>query len=219
VEGLRDACLALGVPVVGGNVSLYNEGGDGPIYPSPIVGMVGKLPDPTTVPRAGFAEEGHAIALVGMFEPALDGSELEKLRGRLGSSLPSLDLPAHADALVRVRAAVRGGGLPTAHDISEGGLACALAECCIEGGLGARVSMEGLLPEPASADAREAAVFGEGPGGVIVAGPRAAIESLDGAIVIGEVGGHELEIEGALRVPVSELRDAYEGAIPAAFAA
>ena len=84
VEGLRDACLALGVPVVGGNVSLYNEGGDGPIYPSPIVGMVGKLPDPELVPWVGFAEEGHAIALVGMFEPALAGSELEKLRGRLG---------------------------------------------------------------------------------------------------------------------------------------
>ena len=111
VEGLRDACLALGVPVVGGNVSLYNEGGDGPIYPSPIVGMVGKLPEPAAVPRVGFAEEGHAIALVGMFEPALEGSELEKLRGRLGSALPPLDLPAHADALVRVRAAVRGGEL------------------------------------------------------------------------------------------------------------
>ena len=206
VEGLRDACLALGVPVVGGNVSLYNEGGDGPIYPSPIVGMVGKLPEPAAVPRAGFAEEGHAIALVGMFEPALEGSELEKLRGRLGSALPPLDLPAHADALVRVRAAVRGGELPTAHDISEGGLACALAECCIEGGLGARVSL----------DDGEAALFGEGPGGVIVAGPRAAVEALEGAVVIGEVGGDALEIEGALSVPVSELRAAYEGAIPAA---
>jgi phosphoribosylformylglycinamidine (FGAM) synthase-like enzyme len=206
VEGLRDACLALGVPVVGGNVSLYNEGGDGPIYPSPIVGMVGKLPDPELVPRVGFAEEGHAIALVGMFEPALEGSELEKLRGRLGEALPPIDLPAHADALVRVRAALRGGELPTAHDVSEGGLACALAECCIEGGLGARVSLE----------EGEAALFGEGPGGVIVAGPRAAVDSIEGAIILGEVGGAALEIEGALSVPVSELRAAYEGAIPAA---
>ena len=120
VEGLRDACLALGVPVVGGNVSLYNEGGEGPIYPTPIVGMVGKLPEPDAVPRTGFAEEGHAIALVGMFEPALEGSELEKLRGRLGGSLPPLDLAAHADALVRVRAAVRSGELPTAHDVVRG---------------------------------------------------------------------------------------------------
>ena len=103
VEGIRDACLALGVPVVGGNVSLYNEGGGGPIYPTPVIGMVGKLPEPSAVPSVGFAEEGHAIALVGMFEPALEGSELEKLRGRLGGSLPPLDLAAHADALVRVQ--------------------------------------------------------------------------------------------------------------------
>ncbi len=209
VEGLRDACLALGVPVVGGNVSLYNEGGEGPIYPTPIVGMVGKLPEPDAVPRTGFAEEGHAIALIGMFEPALDGSELEKLRGRLGDSLPPLDLAAHADALVRVRAAVRSGEVPTAHDISEGGIACALAECCIEGGIGARVSI----------DDGEAALFGEAPGGVIVAGPREVIESLDAAVVIGEVGGESLSIDGALDVPVADLRSAFEDTIPAAFAA
>ena len=206
VEGLRDACLALGVPVVGGNVSLYNEGGEGPIYPTP---------DRRDGRQAAGAGDGAASRLrgggprdraVGMFEPALDGSELEKLRGRLGGSLPPLDLPAHADALVRVRAAVRGGELPTAHDVSEGGLACALAECCIEGGIGARVRL----------DEGEAALFGEGPGGVVVAGPRAAVEQLEGAIVIGEVGGDALEIEGTLSVPVSELRAAYEGAIPAA---
>jgi phosphoribosylformylglycinamidine (FGAM) synthase-like enzyme len=109
---------------------------------------------------------------------------------------------------VRVRAAVRGGELPTAHDVSEGGLACALAECCIEGGIGARVRL----------DDGEAALFGEGPGGVVVAGPRAAVERLEGAIVLGEVGGDALEIEGALIVPVGELRAAYEDAIPAALA-
>jgi phosphoribosylformylglycinamidine synthase len=212
VEGLRDACLALGVPVVGGNVSLYNEGGGGPIYPTPIVGMVGKLPEPEAVPRTAFAEEGHAIALVGMFEPALEGSELEKLRGSLARSLPPLDLAAHAEALVAVRSSVRVGPLPTAHDVSDGGLACALAECCIEGGVGARVSI----------GTDDVALFGEGPGGVIVAGPRQAIEAIATtarALIIGEVGGDSLEIDGALSVPVADLREAYEGAIPAAFAA
>jgi phosphoribosylformylglycinamidine synthase len=208
VEGIRDACLALGVPVVGGNVSLYNEGGEGPIYPTPVIGMVGKLPEPRAVPRTAFAEDGHAIALVGMFEPALEGSELEKLRGRLAGSLPPLDLAAHADALVRVRAAVRGGELPTAHDISDGGLACALAECCIGGGIGARVT----------AKTGDADLFGEAPGGVIVAGPPTIIEALEGAIVIGEVGGEALEIDGVLSVPVAELRTAHEDAIPAALA-
>jgi phosphoribosylformylglycinamidine synthase len=208
VEGLRDACLALGVPVVGGNVSLYNEGGGGPIYPTPIVGMVGALPDPARVPRMGFAEHGHVVALVGPFAPQLEGSELEKLRGRLAGSLPAVDLPAQADALAALREAVRGGGLATVHDLSEGGLAVALAECCIEGGIGARVRV----------DASESALFGEGPGGVVIAGPPEVVGAVRGARVIGEVGGDALEIEAVLSVPVAELRDVYEGAIPAAFA-
>ena len=83
VEGLRDACLALGVPVVGGNVSLYNEGGGGPIYPTPIVGMVGRLPDAERVPVSGFTQEGHAIALVGPFAPSL-----ERLRARQAARAP-----------------------------------------------------------------------------------------------------------------------------------
>jgi phosphoribosylformylglycinamidine synthase subunit PurL len=210
VAGLRDSCLALGVPVVGGNVSLYNEGDEGPIYPSPIVGMVGRLPDPARVPGTAFAEEGHAIALVGPFRPALDGSELEKLRGRLATSLPAVDLSEQAGGLAELREAVRSGGLPTVHDIAEGGLAVALAECCIEGGLGALVELEGVS---------EAGLFGEGPGGVVVAGPLAAVEDVPGARVIGTVGGAALEIAGGLSVPVAALRDAYEGAIPAVFAA
>ena len=70
VAGMADALEALGVPVVGGNVSLYNESGGGPIYPTPVVGMVGKLPDPERAPGTAFAEEGHAVALAGPFQPA-----------------------------------------------------------------------------------------------------------------------------------------------------
>jgi phosphoribosylformylglycinamidine synthase subunit PurL len=205
VEGLRDACLALGVPVVGGNVSLYNEGGGGPIYPTPIVGMVGKLPDPGSVPQLGFAEQGHAIALVGPFEPSLAGSELDKLHGRLASSLPAIDLQAQAAALASLRDAVRGGGLATVHDVAEGGVAVTLAECCIEGGLGAQI--DGL-------DALAPTLFGEGPGGVVIAGPREAVEAMPGARLIGVVGGGALEIAGALALPVERLREEYEGAIP-----
>jgi phosphoribosylformylglycinamidine synthase subunit PurL len=208
VEGLRDACLALGVPVVGGNVSLYNEGGGGPIYPTPIVGMVGKLADPGAAPRTGFAEAGHAVALVGPFRPALEGSELEKLRGRLADVLPEADLAEQAAALETLRAAAASGTLPTVHDISDGGLAVALAECCMAGGLGARIT-------PPSHD--EAALFGEGPGGAVIAGPAEAVGAVPGARVIGEVGGEVLDIGGRLRLPVSDLRDAYEGAIPAFF--
>src|SRR2546423_1195371 len=85
VRGLGDACRALRVPVVGGNVSLYNEGSEGPIYPTPIVGMVGSLPDPAAVPAMGFVRGGHAIALVGSFMHSLPGSELGKVTGRFGA--------------------------------------------------------------------------------------------------------------------------------------
>jgi phosphoribosylformylglycinamidine synthase subunit PurL len=209
VHGLRDACLALGVPVVGGNVSLYNEGGGGPIYPTPIVGMVGKLPDPAAMPRLGFTQEGQRIALVGPFAPSLEGSELEKLRGGLASGLPRIDLQAQADALVRLRAAVREGRLATVHDISDGGFLSALAECCISGGLGARL-------EPPTRD--DAGLFGEGPGGVLIAGPLEAVEGVEGAQLLGTVGGSTLEIGNGVSIPVARLREEYEGAIPAALA-
>jgi phosphoribosylformylglycinamidine synthase len=76
VRALADACTALGVPVVGGNVSLYNEGPEGPIYPTPVVAMVGELPDPTAVAGSAFAKEGDAIGLIGPFAPTIAGSEL-----------------------------------------------------------------------------------------------------------------------------------------------
>ncbi len=207
VEGLRDACLALGVPVVGGNVSLYNEGGGGPIYPTPIVGMVGKLPDPSALPGMGFAEPGHVVALVGAFAPAVESSELDKLRGRQGAELPAVDLAEQAGSLDTLRAAVRGGGLATVHDISEGGLACALAECAIAGGLGARVELPGGV-DP------EAFLFGEAPGGAVVAGPAAVVDAVAGAVRLGETGGDTLELEGRLSVPVGRLREVWEDALP-----
>jgi phosphoribosylformylglycinamidine synthase subunit PurL len=214
VEGLRDACLALGVPVVGGNVSLYNEGAEGPIYPTPIVGMVGKLADPGRAAGVGFREEGHAVALVGPFHPSLAGSELEKLRGRLADGLPEVDLVKQADALVALRGAVRSGAVASVHDVSEGGLACALAECCVEGGMGVRLDLSAVADDP------ETALFGEGPGGVVVSGPREAIEGMEGGLVLGETGGDLLELTtgaGTLRVPVEQARHTWERAIPDLF--
>jgi phosphoribosylformylglycinamidine synthase len=215
VEGLRDACLAVRAPVVGGNVSLYNEGGGGPIYPTPVVGMVGKLPDPSTVPWSSFREAGHAIALVGPFAPSLEGSELEKLRGRLSTGLPPIDLVAHAAALDAIRAAVRSGAVATAHDISEGGLACALAECAVRGGTGATIDLGGGYE-----------LFGEGPGGVLLAGARDELERIEESLrshgfrVIGETGGDRVDIAAGvatLSVPVAAAKEAHDGSLPSRF--
>jgi phosphoribosylformylglycinamidine synthase len=201
VEGLAEACEALGVPVVGGNVSLYNEAPSGPIFPTPVVGMVGKLPDAARAGRLGFAREGDAIALLGPFEPSAVGSELSKLRGHA----PVGELPSADAARIRVlhggvRSRVRSGAFRSAHDVSEGGVAVALAECCIAGGIGAAVRLpHGLDP------------FGEAPGrGFIVSGPR---EALGAFVVIGEVGGDTLAIEGLLELAVSELRAARESGL------
>ena len=201
VEGLAEACESLGVPVVGGNVSLYNEAPTGPIFPTPVVGIVGKLPDAARAGRLGFAREGDTIALVGPFEPSPAGSELAKLLGRPpGGELPVVKATAVRDAHDTVRHGVRSEALQNAHDIAEGGLAVALAECCIAGGLGASVRLpEGLDP------------FGEAPGcGFIVSGPPSAVA---GFVVLGRVGGDRLEIEGLLDLAVSELRDARESGL------
>jgi phosphoribosylformylglycinamidine synthase II len=208
VSGLADACEALGVPVVGGNVSLYNEGPDGPIYPTPVVGMVGELPDPERVAGAAFAREGDAIAILGPFEPSLSGSELIKQRGALDVGLPLPDVAAVAAACASVRDAVRADRLACAHDVSDGGLACALAEAAIAGGRGCRVDLQPLRERGCSP---EEALFGEGRGGFLLSGERAALEEL-GAVLIGEVGGETIEIaagDRSLAVPLADAERAW----------
>jgi phosphoribosylformylglycinamidine synthase len=192
VQGLAEACEALGIPVVGGNVSLYNEAPAGPIFPTPVVGIVGKLPDAGRAGRLGFRSEGDAIAVVGEFHPSLAGSELEKLRGRPPRGpLPSVKASAVRDAREAVRDGIRTEALYNAHDIAEGGVAVALAECCIAGGIGARAEVALDL-------------FAESPGtAFVVSGPREVVASI--GTVIGTVGGNRLVIEGRLDVAVSEL--------------
>jgi phosphoribosylformylglycinamidine synthase len=203
VEGLAAACEELGVPVVGGNVSLYNEAPTGPIYPTPVVGIVGRLPDATRAGGLAFALDGDLIALVGEFAPSRNGSELAKLEGSAPEGpLPSIDPAVVRAAHDRVRDAVRAGALTSAHDIAEGGLAVALAECCIAGGIGAQVQLpDGLDP------------FGEAPGqGFIVSG---SADALDGLTIIGRVGGSGLDIAGVLSAPVTDLEHAWSGGLTA----
>jgi phosphoribosylformylglycinamidine synthase subunit PurL len=209
VSGLAEACEALGVPVVGGNVSLYNEGPEGPIYPTPVVGMVGELPDSALAPGSAFAREGDAVALLGPFSPSLAGSELTKLRGELDMGLPQPDIATVAAACLAVRDAVRAGKLASAHDISDGGLACALAESAIGTGLGCRVDLQPLRERGCSP---EEALFGEGSGGFLLSGDPAALESLatEGValVLLGKVGGESIEIAAGDRSLVTSLEDA-----------
>jgi phosphoribosylformylglycinamidine synthase len=211
VRGLGEACRALEAPIVGGNVSLYNEGAtSGPIYPTPVIGMVGRLPDARKAGRLGFVRAGDAIALVGPFVPSLAASELAKLHGEaLPDGLEEIDIEAIRNAQIAVREAVRAGGLASAHDIAEGGAAVALAECCLAGGLGASVELAGI------AAGMMANLFGEGPGGFVVSGGEEELRALGELApvrVIGTVGGAALSIalgEGSLSATLEELTDAH----------
>jgi phosphoribosylformylglycinamidine synthase len=222
VRGLGEACRALGAPIVGGNVSLYNEGAAGPIYPTPVIGMVGRLPDARRAGVHGFAREGDAIALVGPFTPALAASELAKLHGApLPERLEEIELDAVLAALAAVRAGVGSGALTSAHDVAEGGLAVALAECCLATGLGARVRV------PLLGGSAQATLFGEGAGGFVVSAPEDALAALGQSdavrvIVLGRVAGAELSValngRHALAVPVAELAAAHAGGLAPFFA-
>jgi phosphoribosylformylglycinamidine synthase len=215
VRGLGDVCRALEAPIVGGNVSLYNEGATGPIYPTPVIGMVGRLPDARRAGRLGFRRAGEQVALVGPFIPSLEASELAKLQGEpLPDGLQAIDIEAVRDAQLAVADAVRAGGLSSAHDIAEGGLAVALAECCLGSGIGAEIDLgyeklgqagSPAAPGGASTGPHSASwngLFGEGAGGFLVSGPPDALSALGGRVAvraIGTVGGGGLRI--AARAP------------------
>jgi phosphoribosylformylglycinamidine synthase subunit PurL len=210
VRGLGDACRALGVPVTGGNVSLYNEGATGPIYPTPVIGMVGRLPDARRAGGLGFAREGDAIALAGWdAAPSLAASELAKLWGEpLPDGLPAVDLGGARGVLDAVREAVRAGALSSCHDVAEGGFLVAVTESCLAGGVGATLDL-GPSDDP------WCHLFGERPVGFIVSGPREALDALAATVpldVFGTVGGDALELTIAgetSRWTLGELADAH----------
>ncbi|HZL47641.1 MAG TPA: phosphoribosylformylglycinamidine synthase subunit PurL, partial [Solirubrobacteraceae bacterium] len=235
VRGLGDACRALEAPIVGGNVSLYNEGeAGGPIYPTPVIGMVGRLPDARRAGKMGFAREGDEIAIVGPFAPSPAAAELAKLSGEpLPDGLAEIDIEAVRKSQIAVRDAVRTGALASAHDIAEGGAAVALAECCLAAGLGARAELGASFwetiartgPGPGSvspvtlsgtATGIQTLLFGEGPGGFVVSGRGEALRELGASApvrVIGTVGGDtlriELEGEETVSATFAELREAH----------
>ncbi len=213
IRGLADACRALDVPVVGGNVSLYNESGDGPIYPTPVVGMVGELPDAARAGRSGFAREGDVVGFAGPFRPRLPGSELAKLRGEaLPDALDAIDIGALRAAQETIRDAVRDGSLSSAHDVAEGGFLVAVAEACLAGDIGATLDLGAVE----GADELERILFGESPGaGFVVSGTASALAALGERMevdIFGAVGGEALDVrsgETHVTATLAELRAAH----------
>ncbi|MNO31389.1 Phosphoribosylformylglycinamidine synthase 2 [compost metagenome] len=221
VDGMAEACRVLDTPVIGGNVSLYNENTTGSIYPTPVVGMVGLVADTDHITTQGFKQEGDSILLLGVTKAELGGSEFQyAVHGVTEGRPPALDLDTEKKLLSAVLNSIRGGLVRSAHDLSEGGLAVALAESCISGGVGANVELS------ANGLRSDVALFSESQSRIVLTAAPERAEELKAAIaasgvpveIIGTVGGDRLRInlDGAsvLDEAVAELRFVWEDAIP-----
>jgi phosphoribosylformylglycinamidine synthase subunit PurL len=225
VDGMAAACHALGLPVTGGNVSFYNESSGRPIHPTPIVGVLGLLEDATTAVPTGFPRPGLTVWLLGETRVELGGSVWQRLTtGRLEGPPPVLDLTAEArlHQLLLDLAARR--LLAGTHDLSDGGLAVALVEATLAAGVGATVDLPPVLTAAALPPEHVplAALTSESASRVLVAAPPEAAEELEALTAeagvpiarLGTTVGDRLIVPGLLDLPLSRLRDAYEGALP-----
>jgi phosphoribosylformylglycinamidine synthase II len=227
VEGLRDACLALQTPVTGGNVSLYNQyrtqGEVRAVHPTPTVGLVGRLPDVTRRATLALKRAGDAVLLVGDNTDELGASEyLARVHGLERGRPPQLDL-ARAKALNDgVSSLIQKGLCDTAHDLSEGGLAVALVEMALAGGVGAQVALDDPLRP-------DALLFGEAASRVLLAVPAAREAAVTAHLTryalpvrrLGTAGGEAVtfELRAAGRrvtLPLRELERAYNAPLEVA---
>ncbi|HHT47718.1 MAG TPA: phosphoribosylformylglycinamidine synthase subunit PurL [Firmicutes bacterium] len=221
VAGISEACRVLETPVTGGNVSFYNEANGEGIYPTPVIGMVGLLEDATKYCTLSFKAAGDRIVLLGESFDELGASEyLALIHGRVQGKPPALDLSKEKALHRVVLSAIREGLVRSAHDLAEGGLAVALAECLFEKGIGARIqlSSNGLRPD--------SLLFGESQSRVVLSLSPEKLPALEALAaqegvpfqVIGETGGDELQItvdgNQRLNLSVAELQAAWQGGIP-----
>jgi phosphoribosylformylglycinamidine synthase len=215
VRGLADACTAFGVPVISGNVSLYNESFGQAIYPTPTVGLVGVLDDIDYHCTMGFVAEGDAVVLLGRTKAELGGSEyLKVVHDMVAGRPPKIDLVDERLLVELLVTAIRTGIVRSAHDCSEGGLAVTLAESCIAGGVGARIDLRGELPGAV-------ALFSESQGRAIVTVAPAHFDALKTlaathatpCVRIGTVGGDRLVIGDHVDVSLGAMREVFETAL------
>ncbi|MCC9144081.1 MULTISPECIES: phosphoribosylformylglycinamidine synthase subunit PurL [unclassified Arthrobacter] len=225
VRGLADGCRELGVPVTGGNVSLYNQTGGVAIHPTPVVGVLGVFDDVARRTPSGWRQDGQAIYLMGTTQDELDGSEYANLRGHLGGQPPKVDLQAEkllGELLVN---ASRDGMIDAAHDLSEGGLAAALSEMALRFGVGARIGL-GEVCERDGVDLFTL-LFSESQARAVVAVARSEevrFKDMCSArgfahsrigVVDTEIGA--LDFQSNFVLPLDELKAAHEGTLPKHF--
>jgi phosphoribosylformylglycinamidine synthase len=221
VEGLADGCLELGIPVTGGNVSFYNQTGDVPIHPTPVVAVLGTIDDVARRVPSGWQDPGDNVYLLGITALELDGSAWAGVvHGHLGGRPPAVDLAREKDLAELLAAGAHEGLFNAAHDLSDGGLAVALAEASLRFGVGVRVFLDDVLARDGVDVAT--ALFSESTGRAIVAVPREEdvkfTRLCEGRgypvlrIGVTDAGGPEgatLEVQDSFSIPLEELRGAF----------
>ncbi|GAE36249.1 phosphoribosylformylglycinamidine synthase [Halalkalibacter akibai JCM 9157] len=212
-DGMSEACRVLETPVIGGNVSLYNETAGVAIYPTPVIGMVGLIEDVDHITTQSFKNAGDVIYLIGETKPEFGGSELQKLvEGDISGKAPTLDLELEKRLQKQLLTAIRSGLVTSAHDVAEGGVSVALAECMTTGEVGASVTLTGETT---------AALFAESQTRFVVTVPAEKAEQFEqlvSATKIGEVTSQKsLQIKNdeqqvILETSQDEIVSAWKGA-------
>jgi len=219
VTGMGEACSVLETPVTGGNVSFYNESPGRAVYPTPTIGMIGIIEDLKHVTTPWFKDDGDLIFLIGANKPEIGGSEyLKVIHELVKGDAPDIDLNYERNVQEFTLEAIRRGLLRSAHDVSDGGLAVALAECCFQGKRGHLIGAQINLADSMRPDFL---LFGESQSRIIVTASAAHAEAFrlmtfDSSIEIvevGSVGGTRLRINEWVDLPVDELEEIYRGSL------
>jgi phosphoribosylformylglycinamidine synthase subunit PurL len=216
IEGIRDACLALDFPIVSGNVSLYNESPGGAIPPTPSIGGVGLLEDASRTQTIAFKRPGDSILLIGTTSGALGASAyLHEILGREDGAPPKVDLATEKKNGTFVRGLVRNRAVTAAHDLSEGGLAVALVEMALAGGIGAKLDMAPAVPLHGFLFAEDQSRY------LLTAAPEkaeaiaaAALAEGIACVILGTTGGDTLTIPGEAAIFMVDLKRRHEQWLP-----
>ncbi|AZZ53268.1 phosphoribosylformylglycinamidine synthase subunit PurL [Rathayibacter festucae] len=227
VGALADACLELEIPVTGGNVSFYNQTGDVPIFPTPVVGVLGVIDDVARRIPSGWQDEGDNVYLLGVTRDELDGSAWAgTVHDHLGGRPPQLDLAAEKALAELIAAGSTESLIASAHDLADGGLVVALAESAMRFGVGVRIWLDELM-ERDGVDAT-AALFSESTGRVLVSVPREDDVKFRGLcegrgypvlrIGVTDAESPVVEVQGLFTVPLEELRAVNGAVLPSRFA-